>query len=417
MGGYKCDQCARGYLGEAPYCSPCGECFTNWDDILLALNGQTDSIIERAKQIKTQGATGAYTKEFEDVEKNIETIRNILNNTTVSTKDIKKINDSIDRLRARLDDSEKSLKATDSSLDKLNEEMGLAAVEISNLEEKSDKIKFLASELKDNATKLQEANVEGALNLTRDAWSKVQSLSSVYNEATELNVEADRQCKRIENLITRQMENEGNLLANDKQIDELQVELDQLTAEIPDLNEQVCDKRGDPCDSLCGGAGCNKCGGISCEKGALSKAEIALNYAKETEKIIKEKEQQADELIRSVSHSKTEAGEAHKKAKETFNKVEQTYNSTKSLLAEGKELITNLTNVVSNNTASPNEIKSIAEDILKLDLRLDPDEIKHLANNIDQTVAELENVELIIENTRHDLKLVEDLRNNATAAQ
>lgn len=417
IGGYKCDQCARGYLGEAPYCSPCGECFDNWDDILSSLNSQTDSIIERAKQIKLQGATGAYTKEFEDVEKNIETIRNILNNTTVSTKDIKKINDNIDRLRSRLDDSEKNLKATDSSLDKLNEEMSLAAVEISNLEEKSDKIKFLANELKDNATKLQEANVEGALNLTRDAWSRVQSLSGVYNEATELNSEADRQCKRIENLITRQIENEGNLLANDKQIDELQEELDKLTAEIPDLNEQVCDKRGDPCDSLCGGAGCNKCGGISCEKGALTRAETALNYAKDTEKIIKEKEQQADELIRSVSHSKTEANDSYKKAKETLDKVQQTYNSTEALLTEGRDLISNLTNVVSNNTASPNEIKSIAEEILTLDLRLDPAEIKHLANNIDQTVAELENVEMIIENTRHDLELVEGLRNNATAAQ
>lgn len=335
----------------------------------------------------------------------------------MSTKDIKKINDNIDRLRLRLDESEKSLKTTDSSLDKLNEEMSLAAVEISNLEEKSDKIKFLANELKDNATRLQEANVEGALNLTRDAWSRVQSLSGVYNEATELNSEADRQCKRIETLIIRQNDNEGNLLANDKQIDELQEELDKLTAEIPDLNEQVCDKRGDPCDNLCGGAGCNKCGGISCEKGALTRAETALNYAKDTEKIIKEKEQQADELIRSVSHSKTEATDASKKAKETFDKVQQTYNATEALLSEGKELIANLTNVVSNNTASPNEIKSIAEEILLLDLRLDPAEIKHLANNIDATVSELENVEQIIESTRHDLEVVEGLRNNATAAQ
>lgn len=340
-----------------------------------------------------------------------------MNNTTVSTKDIKKINDHIDKLRARLSDSEKSLKATDTALDTLNEDLGLAAVEIANLEEKSEKIKLLATELKDNATKLQEANVEGALNLTRDAWSRVNSLSEIYGEATELNSEADRQCKRIENLITRQRDNEQNLLANDKQIDDLQKELDKLTDEIPDLNEQVCDKRGDPCDSLCGGAGCGKCGGISCEKGALTRAETALNYAKDTEKIIKEKEQQADELIRAVSHAKTEAADAHKKAKETLKKVQETYNSTEAMLAEGKELITNLTNVSSENDASPDKIKSIADEVLKLDLRLDPDEIKHLANNIDETVAALDNVEIIIENTRHDLELVEGLRNNATAAQ
>lgn len=52
-----------------------------------------------------------------------------------------------------------------------------------------------------------------------------------------------------------------------------------------------------------------------------------------------------------------------------------------------------------------------------LDLHLDPAEIKHLANNIDKTVAELENVEVIIENTRHDLEMVDSLRNNATEAE
>lgn len=417
IGGYKCDQCARGYLGDAPYCSPCGECFDNWDDILKSLNDQTDDIIERAKQIKQQGATGAYTKEFEEVEKKIDSIRDILNNTTVSTKDIKKINDNIDKLRTRLTDSTKNLKVTDDSLDKLSEDMQLASVEISNLEKKSNKIKQLADDLKNNATKLQEANVEGALNLTRNAWSKVESLSDVYAEANELNSEADRQCKRIETLVSRQIENEGVLIANDKQIDDLQKELDKLSDEIPDLNEQVCDKRGDPCDSLCGGAGCGKCGGISCEKGALTRAETALNYAKDTEKIIKEKEAQADDIIRTVSHAKTEAGDAHKKAKETFDKVQQTYNSTEKLLEEGKELITNLTNVIGNKTASPSEIKDIADEILKLDLRLDPDEIKHLANNIDQTVAALDDVEYIIQNTRQDLQAVEGLRDSAVQAK
>lgn len=39
IGGYKCDVCARGYLGMAPQCSPCGECFDNWDMILNDLTG------------------------------------------------------------------------------------------------------------------------------------------------------------------------------------------------------------------------------------------------------------------------------------------------------------------------------------------------------------------------------------------
>lgn len=417
IGGYKCDICARGYLGDAPYCDPCGECFDNWDDILKALDSQTDGIISRAKQIKQQGATGAYTKEFEEVEKKLDTIRTILHNSTVGANDIKKINDNIDKLRVKLDDSKNQLEGTDKKLDNLHEELSLASVEVTNLGAQSQKIKDLADQLKDNATKLQEANVEGALNLTRDAWSRVQSLSHTYQEANELNTEADRQCKRIEALITKQIENEAILLANDKQIDELQASLDELNQEIPDLNEQVCDKRGDPCDSLCGGAGCNKCGGISCENGALTRAESALNYAKDTEKTIKEKEQQADDIIRAVSHAKNEAFDAHKKAKETFEKVQETHNQTEELIQQSHQLITNMTNAISNNTASPLEIRTIAENILKLDLKLDPSEIKQLANNIDETVFQLDNVDRIIDNTRADLELVEALRKNATEAE
>lgn len=34
IGGYNCDICDRGYIGVAPNCQPCGECFDNWDRIL-----------------------------------------------------------------------------------------------------------------------------------------------------------------------------------------------------------------------------------------------------------------------------------------------------------------------------------------------------------------------------------------------
>lgn len=56
-----------------------------------------------------------------------------------------------------------------------------------------------------------------------------------------------------------------------------------LENEIPNLNKKVCDGTtsvDQPCDELCGGAGCDKCGGLSCLNGALSKAEEAVKAAK-----------------------------------------------------------------------------------------------------------------------------------------
>ena len=38
--GDKCDQCARGTTGDLPYCVPCGECFDNWDRIIMELKSE-----------------------------------------------------------------------------------------------------------------------------------------------------------------------------------------------------------------------------------------------------------------------------------------------------------------------------------------------------------------------------------------
>ena len=63
----------------------------------------------------------------------------------------------------------------------------------------------------------------------------------------------------------------------------------------------MCDGEGDPCDALCGGAGCGKCGGLSCEDGAVTKAANALSVAEDAAKILQEREREVDELLRSVS--------------------------------------------------------------------------------------------------------------------
>lgn len=92
-------------------------------------------------------------------------------------------------------------------------------------------------------------------------------------------------------------------------------------------------------------------------------------------------------------------------------------NETKELIYQGNELIANLTNVLNNNTASPDEIRNIAEQTSALNLELDPEEIKALASKIDETVSQLENVETIIYNTRHDLERVEQLKNQANESR
>lgn len=47
---------------------------------------------------------------------------------------------------------------------------------------------------------------------------------------------------------------------------------------------------------------------------------------------------------------------------------------------------------------------------LELNLQLDPEQIKELADKIDETVSQLENVDQIIESTRSDLALATNLK-------
>ena len=65
----------------------------------------------------------------------------------------------------------------------------------------------------------------------------------------------------------------------------------------------MCDGRGDPCDSSCGGAGCGTCGGVGCLDGAVTKASKALEFARDTEDILKQKADKADQQLDDVRGS------------------------------------------------------------------------------------------------------------------
>lgn len=54
---------------------------------------------------------------------------------------------------------------------------------------------------------------------------------------------------------------------------------------------------------------------------------------------------------------------------------------------------------------------------IALNLQLDPEQIKVLASKIDGTVAQLENVEGIIANTRYDLERVQRLKDTAISSR
>ncbi|TMW54832.1 hypothetical protein DOY81_000065 [Sarcophaga bullata] len=417
IGGYKCNECARGYIGESPHCMPCGECFNNWDLILKELEEATADAIQRAKEIKLIGATGAYTSEFNILDKKLQNIRDLLQNTSVSLKDIEGLDEEVADLRIKLTNAGQKLINTESSLEDIYSALSLSAVELEGLQSQSALVRKLSQDLKEHGIQLQESNIEGALNLTRNAYERVLDLSNIKNEAEDFATNTDRNCKRVETLANKMKEDVSAITANEEIIDQYHKELESLTSMIPNLNNEVCGSKSDPCDNVCGGAGCGTCGGLSCEIGALTRTEKALKVAKDTEQEIKQKKDQADQTIRALFQAKVNASEAYQKAKSANEDAERYLNRTELNIKRGEVMIQNLTDFMKNQTALPSETKELAQKTLTLDLTLDPIEIQTLGGKINNAVSSLKNVESIIYNTRGDLARVNELQAKANATK
>jgi len=67
-------------------------------DLFIKLE-QTEKVFKSASEIKATGTTGAYNNQFENMEKKISEIRNLLQTTTKSSTDLQTLNNIIDQLR------------------------------------------------------------------------------------------------------------------------------------------------------------------------------------------------------------------------------------------------------------------------------------------------------------------------------
>lgn len=77
----------------------------------------------------------------------------------------------------------------------------------------------------------------------------------------------------------------------------------ELENKLPELNDQICGAPGDPCDDVCGGPTCGICGGVSCDKGSVSNANRALDFAKKAAQMLESKQMKANNVLEEVSQA------------------------------------------------------------------------------------------------------------------
>ncbi|CAG9828598.1 unnamed protein product [Diabrotica balteata] len=417
VGGYKCDTCARGYIGGVPDCIACGECFDNWDRILMEAKNQTLEIIERAGDIKKIGATGAYTKEFDEMQNQLDEIEQLLNNT--DEVDVDEIENELQMLRNRINITENDkLNKLDDQLDDNKQLVLLKEVTLNDLNNSLNALKQKIKDLENNGTKLQEANVQGALSLIGQAKEKADKALQKAEISQEDVKYAETQCTATANFINnteklykKQSED------NENEINNISNKLDQLNSQIPELNNLVCDGRGDPCDAICGGADCdNGCGNsITCANGAKQQAATAIRNANDTEIALRNKETAANDFIRNVSQINT--NDTRNLAKDTLDKIFLELTNANKSLKEMSDMRNEMMDFMNQNKSKPADIKKLAEEILKKNVEKTPEEVRELAENIKNAIDRLTNTDYIIEDTKGDLAKVNELKEHAKYAK
>ncbi|XP_045763447.1 laminin subunit beta-1 [Maniola jurtina] len=414
IGGYKCDMCARGYLGEAPECYACGECFDNWDRMIEDLRIQTEYAIGNASKIKVVGATGAYTRDFEEMTKKLSDVENSLQSAKLGQSTVKELLSNISSLQDQLSEAEKKVKDSNDNLNAITSKINLGNVTLDALRTSIANLKTKTFDLGNNATKLQEANLEGALNLTREAKQRAVKAADDAESVQTIIANTDRQIKNTDRLIEMQYHNFNNTRSeNDKKLDDLQQQLSDLDSQLPTINLKMCGQESDTCD-ICGGAGCGKCGGISCDQGAITKAEQALDFANKTEHRIKEHELTAEEIFRSVSQVKQDTVTVRSRAKDLFEIASEFKLSAERATNDSQQLTSELKEFLSKTYNTPEDVRQLATEILNLSISIQPKEITELSQRINSTVSQLTNIENIIAETKPDLDRAKMLKQNAT---
>lgn len=346
----------------------------------------------------------------------LDEIEQLLNNT--NEVDVDAIEEDLQVLRSQINDTENGkLKVLDNSLANIKQNILLTDRKVNSFNESIADLKRRTKELENNGTKLQEANVLGALTLINEAKSKADRAAHKAEHSKEDVNYADNQCRATETFINQTKDAYiKQSKYNEDQLQNIRQKLNELNAQIPTLNDLVCDGAGDPCDSICGGAGCKSCGNsISCEDGAKQLAETAITLAKKTETALKEKETAANDLIRNVSQINT--NETRRLAKETYDTINQMLEASNSSFNKAATVMKEMREFMGQNNTKPEEIKKLAEDVLNKTVHKTEDEVRELADNIRDALQRLKNTDHIIEETKYDLDKVHQLKDNAEYAR
>lgn len=232
----------------------------------------------------------------------LDQVQALINNASIRSQDLDELNDLTIELNNNVSTSTKKLEEVNNLLENVSQRVNLGDAALKNLKNRTNSLHQAAADLKENATRLQEENVQGALNVTQQMAEQSRQAEKMANDTSNVLTDAERFVKHTESLLAK---NRGFVEEaqekNQESLNKINEKLKIFNNIMPELNLEMCGDNVTDCSSVCGGAGCGFCGGLSCDAGAMTKATQALDVAKKQAAKIKSHKDEAEQLLRNVS--------------------------------------------------------------------------------------------------------------------
>lgn len=384
------------------------------------LKKTTNRLIDQARKIKQTGTTGAYREEFTTIENKLKEIEDIIAGANVTESDVVAVDRLIQALRNELTNTQQQLESLSNRMEETKGRTTDANLALSSLKNAAKQLELDTNNIKENMTALQEANVEGAFNLTRDAQrrsalaqQKVVGTNSIVTASAGKRADTEDMLNKFGSRYNQ------SFTTNEKGLDGLVKIIQGLEQGVPDINHLVCDGQGTvtTCDPLCGGAGCNKCGGISCGQGATTLAGNALDLAQQSKETLDAMQDKARKELEGILNAKTKSDEALRQAILAYEKSLQARNTSQETTISLQSLLDEIDKFLAEEGAKPAEIRTLAEQCLAMEMSLTPDQILGLARQINETMAGITNIAGILVETAGPMARANVLKGRADAAK
>lgn len=379
---------------------------------------ETNILIQEGSEIKHGGASEAFESEFLEMERKLEEVRRILDGADTSIEGLDEIQHRIQIIRQNLTSSSTQLDEVDNQSRDTSTRIEIVNNRIESIKIRIDLLKKNAQDLRDNATKIQELDVTGAFNSVRESYNRSLMAEQKTDSTTQITRRSEAVRRQADDVIrTRKAEFDRQLDTNEMSIRELNITVTGISRSIVDLNQIVCDGRGDPCDHACGGAGCGKCGGISCGRGSVSLSTNALDFSRRAELLLQEKQSQTGEALSQIESAKDLCDMAMSDAQMAYDRAQFAKNDSEGHRADLQRLIEAISEFMNQGGAKPEEIRVVAEEVLAMSISLTPDQIRDLARQIKEAISGLTNIEDILEATRDAIRTALELKMKADSAK